>query len=125
MKIKITENANYSGRDMNWTEEMECKIITTDTKVFHCSDNFIAEFFPKETCFFVEEALAIGHVYEYTVKAGSKIYTDGSEIRIEINAGDEMLYTGEYKLISTGETKETYSNYEGWIKKQIMKRTKI
>lgn len=121
MKIKVTENAKYNGQDMSWTEELEISSSDVDITVFHCSDNYIDGFLAKETCFFNDKPLFKGHTYKYVVEAGVEFLTDGTEIRVDLNNGDELEYIGNYKIVGTGEYKETYCNYEGWKKEEIMR----
>ena len=96
-EIKISENAEYFGQDMRWTEQKSWE-GRTDEKMclFHFSDYPINSFFPKDTCFFTN-CVSHGHCYLFIFEEGEyATFYPSNEYRLDLRwAKPKIYYLGE------------------------------
>ena len=84
-KIKVSEENNYNGRDMGWTELPTRKVIlSAGTKLFHFSDNKVSSFAPIETCFFDSNG-SVGHTYICEIKEDCEATEYNTETRVDLS----------------------------------------
>ena len=121
-KIKVTANAKYAGRDMDWTETFTgYKTLDKPTRFLHSSNKPLKSFLAKETCFSTEDVFGgwvessnaedrskfgtgkeMGRKYCYMIElpAGTTVETySWDEIRVELQEGMELTYVGYYNFL--------------------------
>jgi len=128
-KIKVSEENNYNGRDMKWTELPTRKVIlSAGTKLFHFSDNKVSSFAPIETCFF-DDFDNYGHTYVVELLEDCKATEYHTETRCDLSHLEvKIIYLGErrYRNKKTFElnTKDNRIKVENnYIVKEILWET--
>jgi hypothetical protein len=97
-RIPISAKARYTGQDMKWTET-----YTGDIKLFpggivyHCSSSLLKSFYPKETCFLLNNPPADEFIYALVVKNAISVPSYSNEVRIDLEKhrdDAEIFYIG-------------------------------
>jgi hypothetical protein len=114
-KVKIYENAKYSGQNMKWTEACTgTKILQVGEIYYHASSVKISTFHTKETCF-ADKKYTEGFYYALRVLSPLSVEMyDQDEIRIDLekHAKDvEIFYIGTITGRNTGQVHPKGSQY--------------